>query len=118
MRTDKKTLVIPILLIALGIGWLLTTLGVVPEIDWVLTLGLAAVGLLTFILGGWDKVTVVIGPFFLVASCLSILRQTGRLHIDTEVPILVIAAGLLLLVARLPSISPPAWLIHDHDQTK
>jgi hypothetical protein len=117
MLTDKKTLVIPILLITLGVGWLLTTLGVVPEIDWVLTLGLAVVGILTFVLGGWDKASVVIGPLFIVASCLSILRQTDRLHINTEVPILVITAGVLLLVARLPSIPPPAWLIHDHSQS-
>jgi hypothetical protein len=33
------------------------------------------------------------------------------------VPILVITAGVLLLVARLPSIPPPAWLIHDHSQS-
>jgi len=118
MLADKKSLIIPILLITLGVGWLLTTLGVVPEIDWVLTLGLAMVGVLTFILGGWDKVTVVIGPFFVVASCLSILRQTERLHIDAEVPILVITAGVLLLAARLPSIPPPAWLVQTRDQPK
>jgi hypothetical protein len=59
-----------------------------------------------------------VGPFFIVASCLSLLRQTDRLHINTEVPILVITAGVLLLVARLPSIPAPDWLIHDHKQSK
>lgn len=108
--TDKKTLVVPVLLITLGIGWLITTLGVVPQINWVWTLGVALVGLLTFAIGGIDKVTVVVGPFFILASCLSILRQTGRLSIDLEVPLLVIAAGVLLLVARLQSIPIPKWL--------
>jgi hypothetical protein len=105
-----KTLVVPILLITLGIGWLLTTLGVVPQIDWVWTLGVALVGILAFAIGGFDKVTVVVGPFFLLASFLSILRQAGRLRIDIEIPILVIAAGLLLIVARLPVIPIPQWL--------
>ncbi len=113
MKPDKKTLVPPILLIAVGAGWLLTTLGVSPGIDWVWTLGLAAVGLLTFAVSGLDKVTVVIGPFFILTSCLSILRQTGRLHVDVEVPILVIVAGVLLLVARTPAIPIPKWILQD-----
>jgi hypothetical protein len=111
-----KTLVVPVLLITLGVGWLLTTLGIVPQIDWVWTLGVAFVGILAFVLGGIDKVTVAVGPFFLIASGLSILRQTGRLRIDLEIPILVIAAGILLLVARLRFIPAPNWLVES--QTK
>jgi hypothetical protein len=111
-----KTLVVPVLLITFGVGWLLTTLGVVPEIDWVWTLGIAVVGILTFALGGIDKVTVTIGPFFLLASFLSIQRQTDRLRIDLEVPILIIAIGVLLLVARHPAIPAPAWLIHSQNK--
>lgn len=106
-----KSLVLPILLIALGTGWLLTTLGVVPEINWVWTLGVALTGVLAFVLGGVDKVTIVVGPFFLIASALSVLRQTGRLHPDIEIPILVIVAGVLLIVARCRSIPAPTWLL-------
>ncbi len=105
-----KTLIVPILLITLGCGWLLTTLGIVPQIDWVWTLGVALVGVLSFAMGGIDKVTIVVGPFFLFASFLSVLRQTGRLRIDLEIPLLVIAAGILLLVARLPAVPLPKWL--------
>jgi len=111
--TDKRTLIIPILLITLGVGWLLTTIGVVPEINWVWTLGLFLVGILTFALAGFDKVTVVVGPFFLVASFLSILRQTGRLRIDLEIPLLVITAGVLMLIARLRSIPIPTWIMEE-----
>lgn len=113
MKPDQKTLILPILLITVGAGWLLTTLGVAPGIDWVWTLGLAMVGLLTVAVGGIDKVSVVIGPFFIVASSLSILRQTGRLRLDVELPILVIVAGVLLLVARSPAIPIPKWIIPD-----
>ena len=113
MMPDKKTLLLPILLITVGAGWLLTTLGVLPGIDWVWTLGLAVTGLLTFAVSGFDKVTVVIGPFFIVASCLSILRQTKGLPPGIEVPILVISVGVLLLVARTPAIPSPKWIIQD-----
>jgi hypothetical protein len=105
-----KTLVIPILLIMLGFGWLLTSLGVMPGIDWVWTVGIALVGILTFVAGGFDTVTVAVGPFFLLASCLSVLRQSVRLDINLEVPILIIAAGLLLAIAQLPFIPSPRWL--------
>jgi hypothetical protein len=113
MKSDKTTLVLPILLITVGAGWLLTTLGVAPGINWVWTLGLAVVGLLTLAVSGFDKVSVVIGPLFIAASVLSVLRQTGRLHADIEVPILVIFAGVLLLVARTPAIPIPKWIIQD-----
>lgn len=104
---------IPILLIAFGVGWLLTTLGIAPGVDWIWTLCVAVVGLVTFVVGGLNKVTVVIGPFCILASCLSLLRQTGRLTLDVEVPILVILAGVLLLVARLPAIPLPPWAIQN-----
>lgn len=118
MQPDKKTLLLPIFLITVGVGWLLTTLGVVPGIDWVWTLGLAMAGLLTFVVSGFDKVSMVIGPFFILASFLSILRQSGRLPLDVEVPILVIIAGVLLLIARVPSIPVPSWIIQDTKATK
>ncbi len=110
MSPEKKTLAVPLLLIAIGIGWLLTALGVTPDINWLWTVGLAAVGILVFVVSGCDKTTVVIGPLFILAGCLSVLRQTGRLAIDTEIPLLVIATGVLLLVARRPSIPLPTWL--------
>jgi len=55
---DSKTLIIPILLITLGAGWLSTTIGVVPQINWVWTLGVALVGVLSLAMGGFDKVTI------------------------------------------------------------
>lgn len=110
MNRKSQTLLLPMLLLTVGSGWLLTSLGVAPEIDWVWTLGLAMVGALTLLLGGVDKVTVVIGPLFLIAAGLSTLRQTERLTLDVEVPILVILSGALMLVARLPQIPAPVWI--------
>ncbi len=110
MNFNNKGLAVPLLVITVGAGWLLTVLGVMPGIDWVWTLGLAIVGILAFVIGGLDKVTVVIGPMFLVASSLSVLRQTGRLATNIEIPLLVIMLGVLLLIARLPTIPIPAWI--------
>jgi hypothetical protein len=56
---------------------------------------------------------VVVGPFFIITACLSVLRQAGRLSLDVEIPILVILAGVLLLIARWPAIPIPDWIEPD-----
>jgi len=109
---SKSSLVIPILIIVVGVGWLLTAEGVGPGINWVWTLGLGVIGILTLVISkGFDKVSVVIAPFFLLASLLSILRQTDQLSVDIEVPVLVISIGTLLLLAQLPAIPIPGWFV-------
>ncbi|HUG89701.1 MAG TPA: hypothetical protein VML55_02635 [Planctomycetaceae bacterium] len=42
-------------------------------IAWIWTLGLALVGVLSFAAGGRNKVTFVIGSFFVIACGLSVL---------------------------------------------
>ena len=111
----KSGLVLPFLIITVGVGWLLTTLGIAPQINWIWTLGLAVVGFTTFAVSGIDKASLVVGSLFLLASLFSVLRQTGRLQMDTEVPILVIATGVLLLIVRSPLIPVPSWLIQGAD---
>jgi hypothetical protein len=110
--SSKGPLTLSILIITVGVGWLLTAQGFGPGVNWVWTLGLGVVGILTFIIsGGLDKFSAVVGPFFLVSSVLSILRQTGHLAAETEVPVLVIAVGVLMLVAQMRWVPVPKWLV-------
>lgn len=116
-RIHRGPLVLAVLIITLGVGWLLTAKGFGPGINWVWTLALAVVGIITFVLsGGVDKFSVVVGPFFLVASLLSILRQTGRLDTETEIPLTVILIGLLLLLANMPFVKRPNWYVPLPDE--
>jgi hypothetical protein len=89
---------------------LLNVLKVLPGVDWIWTVGLAAAGVLTLAVGRINALTVVIGPFFMVASVCSILRQTGRLEIDREIPILTIVVGCLLLLVQLINLPVPEML--------
>jgi hypothetical protein len=108
---QKGPVILSLLIITVGVGWLLSAQGVGRGIDWVWTLGLAMVGVATFILsGGLDKLSVVLGPFFLVCSVLSVLRQRGSLDVNTEIPVLVILIGVLLLVAQVRAIPIPRWM--------
>lgn len=110
--TSRVHLIVPVLTIAIGVGWLLTAQGFAPGVNWIWVLGLGIIGILTFVLSrGLDKVNVVLGPFFLLASVLSVLRQTDRLSLDIEMPILVICVGVLLLVAQSSAIPRPGWYV-------
>ncbi len=106
----RKSLIPALALITVGTGWLLTTWGVIPGVNWIWVLGLAAVGFLVLFIGGLDKVTVVVGPFLMISTVFALLRQTGRLSGDTEVPCLLIVAGILALVSYFLPLPAPEWL--------
>ena len=116
MNSSKTHLVVPILFIARGAAWLLNVLGVVPGVDWVWTGGLAVVGILTLVVGGLNKLTVVVGPFLLTASVCSVLRQTGQLSVDKEIPILTMVLGCLLLAVQFLPLPRPECLQSPADQ--
>lgn len=110
MQNDRSSLILGVLLVAVGGGWLLSSLGFIPTVDWAWTLGLAVVGILAVTLSGFDKMSFVVSGFFGLASFFSILRQTRLLSMDVEVPLLVLSAGLLLLMARSKAIPMPRWM--------
>jgi hypothetical protein len=110
MTGSKMALATPILIIALGVGWLLTAHNIVPGVNWIWILGLAITGILILV-RSVDKVTIVVGPFLLVSTFFSMLRQTGRMNIDTEMPCLVIVFGALMLLAKVLPIPSPKWMV-------
>jgi len=96
-----------LMLVVVGAGWLLTTLGYMPNINWVWIITLAVVGFVPMALSGLSKFSVFSAGIMLLASLASILRQMGTISINTEVPALVIAAGaLLVLVTLWPARTP------------
>ena len=108
MHTARWRFVIPIVIVILGTAWLLDTLGVVPGFRWVRTVGLATAGVLTIVLGGVNKLTLVMGPFLITASLCSALKQLGRLDPSMEWPILLIIMGCLLILVQVLKITTPA----------
>lgn len=111
MQQDRTSLILGILLVAVGGGWLLSSLGFIPTVDWAWSLGLAVVGVLAIVLSGFDKVSFVIAVFFGLASVLSVLRQMGAVKMEVEIPVLVLASGVLLIAARSKAIPLPRWIL-------
>lgn len=101
MIISRIKFAVPIYTIIIGVSWLLNVLKVVPDVNWVWTAGLAALGVLILVVWSINKISVIIGPFLLIASICSLLKQIGRLEAAKEVPILTIALGCLVLLSQL-----------------
>ncbi len=46
MPKVKSEVGVPVLLIAVGVGWMMNSLGILPDVEWAWSIGLAAAGLL------------------------------------------------------------------------
>lgn len=103
----RKGVVFPGVVIALGIGWLLTTRGIVPGVDWAWVACLGVAGILILVVRRINRITVIVGPFLLLASILSFLRQSGRMDIETELPVLIIALGTLMMGSNFSDLPDP-----------
>src|SRR5439155_11841634 len=110
MSPSRKSNLFSLLIILIGIGWLLNTIHVIPNIDWVWTGALALVGVLVLFSTALNRFTYIIGFFMLLASAMSVLRQTGKVTANIEVPLLVVGFGLLTLTAEMLRLPMPNWM--------
>ncbi len=101
MNTHARQFVLPLIIIAVGFGWLMNVLHVLTPVNWLWTVTLAGSGLLLIAAAGIDRFTAVVGPWLLCAACTGLLRQTGVIDAHIEVPVLTIALGVLMLVSRM-----------------
>jgi hypothetical protein len=110
-RFSRGWFAMGITLIAVGCVWLLASLGYLPDINWVWVLTLFILGLVPLLAAGLNKLTFISGGFFFAASIASVLRQTGKVTINVEVPTLIIIAGVLTLIAMALRLQTPSWLL-------
>jgi hypothetical protein len=101
---DMKDAALPVLLIVAGAAWLLSSLNWLPEVHWLWILGLAGAGMAILMLDGITKSSVVAGPLLILAGLLSFFHQYYLLGWRFIIPIMLIAWGSMMLIARSPSI--------------
>ncbi len=99
-----KEAALPIVLIILGAAWLLNSLHWLPDVHWIWIVGMIGAGVAIMVLDGVTKSSVVAGPLLILAGLLSFFHQYYALGWRFMIPVMLIAAGLLMLVARSPSI--------------
>lgn len=91
---------VPLLIMATGVGWLLSSNDVMQGVDWAWVLFLG-VGGIVCLCGGLTKISIVIGPLLLLSSVLVVMMQTKRIDVETILPVMVITLGALLLISRI-----------------
>ena len=75
---------------------------------------MATAGILVLV-NGLNKMTVVLGPMLLISSVLVVMLQTERIAINMFFPVLVIAFGLLMLIARFSNL-PDAFKEEENSE--
>ena len=95
-----KNTTFPIVLIAVGSLLLLHSLDLIPSMRWLWIVGLIAAGALVLMTDGITKSSVVVGPLLMLAGVLQFFRMHSGLAYNLMIPLMLIALGGLLLVAR------------------
>jgi len=117
VKSRKPAIAISLLIVALGIAWLLNAMRVAPDLDWIWIIGLGVSGILLLTVTRLDRFNFVAGVSLIVSSVLAALRQSGKLTVNVEAPVLFITVGLLLLLSQflplssstiLPEEKPPS----------
>ena len=101
MKSRKAAIAISFLIIALGLAWLLNVVNVIPGVDWIWVIALGVSGILLITITRLDRFNFVTGLSLIVSSVLALLRQTGKLSVNFEAPVLFITVGVLLFLAQL-----------------
>lgn len=110
MSPTKKYLV-PFIIIAVGLGWLLERMNIVSSWELLWTVGLAAAGIYLIVVSGFNRDTFLPSVFLLVCSFFSLLRTLGYMRVNFEIPLLVIIFGVLMAVRNsdvIPEAKKPA----------
>ncbi|MGO3860010.1 hypothetical protein AB8Q18_06245 [Neisseriaceae bacterium CLB008] len=106
------TLALPLVLIVLGTLWFLKTTDILPATSSIIALFLAIAGLVVMIVDGFNKQTVVWGPFLMYCGLAVYLIKSEYLAYSPILALGLVILGLLMLIARseyIPYKKPPAY---------
>lgn len=87
------------LIIIVGLFWLLMVLDIVPPVQWLWSAALFAAGVYITLFERGNRAMAIVGPFLILLSGLSVLRQLDIIRLEVELPIAVIGFGVLNLIA-------------------
>ncbi|MBP6117215.1 MAG: hypothetical protein KBC57_01575 [Neisseriaceae bacterium] len=106
------TLALPLVLIVLGTLWFLKTTDILPATSSLIAIFLVVAGIVVLIVDGFNKQTVVWGPFLMYCGLAVYLVKS---HYMTYSPILalgLVILGVFMLIARsehIPYKKAPAY---------
>lgn len=101
MKNGRLGNAVPVFIIIYGLSLLIDEWGIVPEVDWVKTVGTGAVGAMIVFIWGVNRISIVLGPLLFIASVCLFFKQVGCLHTTIIGPVLIIFIGIFVLIGRL-----------------
>lgn len=99
-----KNTALPVILIVVGVAWLLRELGWLTHLHAVIPILLIAIGFVILLTEGINRSSVIAGPMLVFIGVAWLLNQQGMIAPNLVWPIGVVIFGILLFLARLPSI--------------
>ncbi|MDW5417320.1 hypothetical protein R6242_12155 [Iodobacter sp. CM08] len=96
----QRSAAFPIVLIAIGAGWLVNELQLMPQMGTLIILGLIAAGVAVLAFEGINKSSVVTAPMLIATGFAVYLKDYHGLGLKLAIPALMVLAGLLMLLAR------------------
>ncbi|WP_227107157.1 hypothetical protein [Chromobacterium rhizoryzae] len=96
----NRSAALPIVLICLGSVWFLKSTSLLPNTATLLSLLLAAAGVLLFVVDGFNKSTLVTSPLLIYAGGAIYLYDAVGLRPSHLLSFGMILTGLLMLLAR------------------
>jgi hypothetical protein len=91
---------LPVTLILVGLGWLAWQLGLFPDVDWILAIGLCIAGLAILAFDGLTRSSVVAGPLLVGAGVAYAVHLHYRVYWSVLAACLLVLLGVLMLAAR------------------
>jgi hypothetical protein len=99
-----KDAALPITLIVVGLIWLAWYLGWFRDVDWLISLGFIAGGIAVMAIDRITKSSIVVGPLLIAIGVAWIVHDRYRVSWGLMIPLLLVLAGALMLIARSPAI--------------
>jgi hypothetical protein len=96
----QRSAAFPIVLIAIGGGWLVNELQLMPQMGTLIILGLIAAGVAVLAFEGINKSSVITAPMLIATGFAVYLKDYHGLGLKLAIPALMVLAGLLMLLAR------------------
>jgi hypothetical protein len=103
-----RKLFLPIVIILIGTGWLLTSLGALPGVHWGWPAVMAFLGTLILVIDVISRFTFITGLTLISAAFFRVFQQAKYLPPDTVLPLTLLVLGLLwilsyALIKRVPT---------------
>ncbi|NLB63837.1 MAG: hypothetical protein GX801_07000 [Fibrobacter sp.] len=103
-----RKLLLPFVIILVGTGWLLTSLGFLPGVHWGLPAVLGFLGTAVLVIDTISRFTFIVGLTMIAAGIFRVLQQAQYLPQDTVLPLTLLTLGLLwilsyILIKRIPT---------------